>query len=384
MTPGKPVMLMTLGIIAVVAAVLLLKPAYRIISAELDEIKLPSHAVPALPGSYRPGVLAMSLDAGNSELPVDVWYPSGDPPRETAAALDDVHHDRRALPDAGPSAEPHKFPVLLFAPGWNGDRRSNTFMASALASEGYVVVAMNDVGGDKSPQGDAALDFDFSSEQGFKSSWQLAERRLQLMQHRVSAILDALEKYDAQDPDWPLAKRLDFTRIGMFGFSFGGTVAAAAPGVDPRIKAAANLDGWLMGAVPSQGVKAPYLSYSSEFPGIEAATTSWSPGKRMMALATVKDRRIQRALLKEQDRYAMIIKGTQHGDYSDEVFAPALKSYLHAPWGLWKEGQLRIHEIVTSTLIAFFDRYLRQGGGSELLDGRPSPFPEVIWLDPQT
>ncbi|MGL1465854.1 hypothetical protein ACSTI9_00610, partial [Vibrio parahaemolyticus] len=88
---------------------------------------------------------------------------------------------------------------------------------------------------------------------------------------------------------------------GVVGFSFGGTVAAAAPRSDRRIKAAANLDGWLMGPTKSESIAVPYLSFSSEFPGVEAATRSWSAGRRLMATATVIDRGYQRRLAKSPD-----------------------------------------------------------------------------------
>lgn len=380
-----------------VAAVMLLALVWRPMNLLLDRIILPSGAMPKLDGPYLPGHMSDSVSVHGRPLSVDIWYPRDRPPRGEAmqapGASSRVAGDVPAasailehfglVENAPPAAAPAKFPMLIFVPGWNGGRRSNTVLNATLAAAGYVVVAIDDVGGEASPTGDAAHNFDFSTDAGFANSWQVAERRLAMMTERVSGVIGGVLDRSGGGADWPFAGRLDPEALGVLGFSFGGSVAAAAPRTDRRIRAAANLDGWLMGAACAQGIAAPYLSFSSEFPGLEGATRSWSTGRRLMAKATVIDRRCQRELSRAPDTFALILKGTQHSDFTDGLFAPALRNFVRPPWGLWREGQLKVHEITVSMLLSFFDTHLRHRGIPSLLSERPGPHREVVWIGPE-
>src|SRR5262245_18086457 len=60
--------------------------------------------------------------------------------------------------------------------------------------------------------------------------------------------LDQLEKLNA-DARSPLRGRFDFERVGVFGHSFGLSVAAQLAKDDPRVRAAVLMSGVLMGDV---------------------------------------------------------------------------------------------------------------------------------------
>ena len=60
----------------------------------------------------------------------------------------------------------------------------------------------------------------------------------------------------------PLWQRVDLSRIGVFGHSFGGATGIMALDSDPRIRAAVVLDGWMVPvpeSVIDRGAEKPIL-----------------------------------------------------------------------------------------------------------------------------
>jgi dienelactone hydrolase len=359
--------------------------AMALLSDRILNTTLPSGVVPVLPGPFLPGLRREMVATSRGMLAVDLWYP-----RTAEPAVDAKASSSQALPDrlvklgvveaARPADGAEAWPLLVFAPGWNGGRQSNTVLLAAIASAGYVVAAIEDVGAAGTHLPADMLNWDFSSEAGFMRSWGVGNQRLVLMTTRMRDVIDALLSRTAGDAAWVLAGRLDPNRVGAFGFSFGGSVAAAAPRVDPRIKAAANLDGWLFGERSAAAPGVPYLSFNSDFPQIDRDAMSSRPGPRLMATETIADRQLQRRLLHAPNTYALIVKGTQHQDFSDGLFAPPLRAYLRAPWGLWSAGQLRVHGILTDLLLDFFNAHVRQSGVATRVQARPGPYREAQWL----
>lgn len=352
----------------------------------IESIPIASGAVPKPAGPHRPAVAALSIAGPDGPLAVDVWYPRDVEAAGRAAPQSVPVTTRfpRAVPlglvEGAPMvASPQRLPLIIFAPGWNGTRSSNTVLLASLASAGYIIVAIDDVGAD--PEAPLAVrDFDFSSETGFERSWSAGRERIDLMSRRITAVIDGMLALSSAPG--VIAGRVDPDAIAVAGFSFGGSVAAEAPAADPRIKAAINLDGWLFGASRQRGVGVPYLSFSSEFPDLEAASRSRSVGKRVMATATIEDRRIQRVLAGDPRVYALILLGTQHLDFTDGLFLPPLRSYLRAPWGLSKSRQLRVFDLTVNLMIAFLDTYLRQAPLAPLLSERAGT-PDIVWFDPE-
>jgi predicted dienelactone hydrolase len=74
-------------------------------------------------------------------------------------------------------------------------------------------------------------------------------------------VYDVLEAWSVNDPMF--GDRLDVTRIGSFGHSFGGATALEVCRVDARCRAAVNMDGGLYGAIMSQPAVRPLLLMSS-------------------------------------------------------------------------------------------------------------------------
>jgi predicted dienelactone hydrolase len=167
-------------------------------------------------------------------LPVELWYPAD---AAAAAAADDAIYTLTVplgdssltltqpsplAKDAPAVADDASFPLVVFSHGSGGVRFQSLFLAEALASHGYVVVAPDHVGntfGDSS--GTPAFD----------------------RPRDVSALIDAAAA--GQIAPEILGEVVDTARVAVTGHSFGGytsvAVAAGNPLIDfeadPRVSA---------------------------------------------------------------------------------------------------------------------------------------------------
>ncbi len=85
------------------------------------------------------------------------------------------------------------------------------------------------------------------------------------MEGRCCFVLNQIEKLNQSDKDNRFTGRMDTSRIGMFGHSYGGATAAQVLVEDSRVKAAINMDGTLYGEnVPKSRVGKPFLIMNAE------------------------------------------------------------------------------------------------------------------------
>lgn len=171
-----------------------------------DPLRVPSAAPPA------PIDLTVNDAARGREIPVRVYLPAGE-----AAA-----------------------PVVLFSHGLGGSRQNNPYLGRHWSARGYVVVFVQHPGSDESvwrdqpPSRRMAAMRDAANVENFL-----------LRVRDVPAVLDQLEAWN-KETGHPLSGRLDLSRVGMSGHSFGAVTAQAVAGqafrrqdfTDPRIRAA--------------------------------------------------------------------------------------------------------------------------------------------------
>jgi dienelactone hydrolase len=310
--------------------------------------------------------------ANDPTIVVQIWYPvaanlpatdllSGS---ATPVACSKVMDDRRL------SDTRSQFPILLYAP-WNGGAKDdNASTAAELASHGYVVMGIDDI--DRDPRSPTATDdwqpltFDFSSAEAFKTTLRIGDRKVRRQAEKALTALDRLKA--CANADW--RARIQFDRIGFFGFSIGGSTAAEAGTFDPRVVAVANLDGWLFGRAAVGALDKPYLVILTEKAVFPAPRQLQSPNKRFEAVLTTCDLREEVRLANRPGGFGFRILESFHENLSDEIF----KRRFSKSWLL--TNPYRVKAIRDAYLLAFFDTYVRNMP-SPLLTQSPSAFREV-------
>ena len=112
-------------------------------------------------------------------------------------------------------------PVILISHGFGDIQESFDFIASHLASHGYVAMLPQHVGSDLSVRQNFL--------QGFVNTI-LSPSEFVSRPQEVSLVIDELERLVATFPDW--AATLDLDRIGMIGDSLGGSTALSLAGAE--------------------------------------------------------------------------------------------------------------------------------------------------------
>lgn len=251
---------------------------------------LPIVTLPTPTGRYEVGIVDRALmdEKRGRRLMVSVWYPAakgGTPaplthhPKEVAAGLGNLaglpglpfeylrYFKLSAAEGAPLLAEGSPFPILVFSHGLVGMRLQNSSTMQDLASHGYIVVAIDhtdaaavtvfpddevryyDLARFSDPS-DVKPDKDFVNNRVFPA-W-VADQQF---------IYDTLEKWAVDDTVF--GGKLDLTRIGSFGHSFGGATALEVCRVDTRCRAAVNMDGGLYGDIRTEPAVRPLLLMTS-------------------------------------------------------------------------------------------------------------------------
>lgn len=189
----------------------------------------------ALPGGLGPWDVGRSsftlVDAarGDRSMGVDVWYPVADSTGAEPSVYDLVFAQLpsplavadREVANAGP------FPLVLFSHGSGGIRFQSFFLTEALASHGFIVAAIDHTG-------NTAADLVFQTTIGTK------EITL-LRRGDISFLLDELLELN-DTPGSLLDGRIDASRIGLTGHSFGGFTTLATAGSYAGIAADLRID----------------------------------------------------------------------------------------------------------------------------------------------
>ena len=253
--------------------------------------------------------------------------------------------DAPADPAGGP------YPVVIYSHGWNGFRAINLNQSEALASRGYIAVAVDHTYGamvTAFADGQVALNNPAAIPTGAPPDvYQTATEQLEAtFAADLSFTLDQLALLNSGAIPSPLTGKLDLTRVGVYGHSTGGGATVVMCAADPRCKAALGMDPWV-GPVPrpvlDAGLRQPFLAMMSQ---------TWSNPDNSALLDTL-------LAAGTGDQMTMTIAGTSHYDFTMlpllTPLAPALG--LKGPI----DGQ-RGMQIITDHLVAFFDHYLKGVG----------------------
>ena len=261
------------------------------------------------------------------------------------------------------------FPVLLFNPRWAGSRVQNTFLAEDLASHGYIVVALDhpyngelvdtDHGVVAADHVDAISSDKTGSAQALEAAW---AQELAIWVQDSRFVLNQLEQMATAGSGlgfpWG-TPRMDFTRVGAFGHSFGGATSIALLGADPRVKSAINLDGWTLNGMVGRTTQPVLFVY-------EKSGEERHPAVDIDSQVELADNTAVDASLAKYGGLRAYVEGTQHLDFTDQTLVSPVRRLTHT-------GPIageRIRLITRGLVLGFFNQTLK-GQGS------PPAYPEV-------
>jgi dienelactone hydrolase len=356
-------------------------------------VYIPVFVLPKPSGQFAIGTLVRSIAAKSESRPevvVQIWYPVDGAPADRGAsyrpyppsalpwktshlALVRTH----AITAAIVSARQSQFPVVIFLPSWSGQRGQNMVQVEHLVSNGFVVVGVDH------PHGSAITFFadgrivretadaveNYSSEESFQAFLRAGEKRVRIRVREVQSVIDAISEWDHREGD-PFKGRFDLDRLGVFGHSLGGAVAAEACRVDRRLRAGANLDGMLFGQAAVEGTSTPFLFFTEDVSPRSKSPRDSREGRMSMGLEMHKTA-ISRSL-NRFGGYSVVIRGAGHKNYCDSPLYSPLRILTGA-------GPIRpdhAFEIINDYLLGFFEKHLC-GREVHLLDALSNRFPDV-------
>jgi predicted dienelactone hydrolase len=242
-------------------------------------------------------------------------------------------------------------PVILFSHGLGGSREGSQFLGEHWAGRGYVAVFLQHPGSDESVWKNEPI---FRRLKAMKEAANTENFMLRVKD--VYAVLDQLKIWNQEDSH-PLAGRLDLTRIGMSGHSFGAVTTQAVSGQktpsgsdnlqDPRIKAAIVFS-------PSVPIKGDTQT------AFGSVRTPWmlmtgTEDKSVIGGATVESRQQVYPALHPGSKYELVLFGAQHSVFTDRALPgeKALRNPNH-------------HRAILALSTAFWDTWLRGDGEAKV------------------
>ena len=278
---------------------------------------------------------------------------------------------------------PGRHPVVFFHHGLCAARTDSTIVAEELASHGYVVVMMGATGesaatefpdgrlvADLDPEGCAAGADPYGG--GAAKLEQLLDVRVADVRFTATALVAMFLGLNPDVDGTPLPKgmkgSMNVWRMGIYGHSFGGATAAAVLAKDWRFAAGADLDGFIIGPVATQGLAKPFLVVGSSYhdPQMDPSWATFLPA------LTGWWRWFQ---ITNAGHYRFI-------DMGGSVTALGLDAMRDADPVLWAQifGDLpdaQSQLIMRGLVTAFFDKHLR-GKPAPVLDDPTAVYPEVV------
>lgn len=254
------------------------------------------------------------------------------------------------LPTNSTGQAPKPQPVVLFSHGLGGSRQGSTFLGQHWAKRGYVAVFLQHPGSDEEVWRNTRLNQRRNALVQAANGQQLNARKSD-----VGSVLDQLEKWN-QQPEHPLVGRMDLTRVGMSGHSFGARTTQQVSGENPwgraqptdkRLRAAIVMSP----SVPATGnpdrvfrnVTLPWL--------LMTGTNDDSP----IGDQTPESRRRVYPALPPGDKYELVLNEAEHSVFTDRRLP-----------GEAKPRNPKHHRAILALSTAFWDAYLRDDPAAKI------------------
>ena len=252
-----------------------------------------------------------------------------------------------------------KFPLVIFSHGYRGYPALYTSMIENLVTHGFIVAAITHpyvAGVTVFPDGRVIELPDLSNKDSQYIQWYFDTAF-----EEVLGDIDYVCNYLLTSNKW--SGKIDASRIGIYGHSFGGGAAAMACYGNRHIKAGLAMDGYFRGEVFEEGMAKPFFMFFVEgrFESDDTLQNFWEVLKG--------------------DTYRASILGSAHQDFTDlpllfPHFMPNIPRSVIPGFGSI-DGKMLI-KIVNTFTLAFFDVYLNEKPRDELLS-LEDEFDEVIF-----
>ena len=255
-------------------------------------------------------------DTRGRTIPIRVWLPAGPTPA----------------------------PVVLFSHGLGGSREGNAYLGRHWSARGYCVVFL------QHPGSDEGVWRDLPFPERLPALKKAVNLTTTLDRYRdVPAVLDRLDALN-KEPAGALSGRLDPTRVGISGHSFGAATSQGVAGqrtangrqpfTDPRVHAALlmspSVPKWGDAERAFGGVGIPWM--------IMTGTEDDSP----IGNATPQSRREVYGALPPGAKYELVLAEGEHQAFGDRVLP-----------GSKRPRNPNHHRVILALSTAFFDAFLR-------------------------
>jgi predicted dienelactone hydrolase len=283
-----------------------------------------------------------------------------------------------SLRDSDVSPRQRSYPVVIMRAGASLAVANYSTLAEDLASHGYVVVGFD------APYRTFEVVFpdgrviERTPENNLElvSGDELTRRANKLLAAwtaDIAFVLDRLQQLNASDASGEFTGRLDMTRVGVFGHSFGGATAAQFCSQDSRCKAGIDVDGSLHGSVIRTGIHKPFLFLLSG----HGDFSSGAEVRQIQAdIQSVYDR------LPADARLRIAIRGANHFTFSDDgalLKSRIVRGVLRLSGMLGTDGRRQL-AVTAYCVHSFFDAYLKGPGVSRPKIVSPL-YPEIQVLE---
>ncbi len=154
------------------------------------------------------------------------------------------------------------WPVVIFSPGYGAPRAVYTGLATRLASRGFVVFVLDH------PYESAVTELPDGRVGGLVENIpadhsQYMPQQQVLRTADIRFVIDQIARPGVLSPH--LRGRIETSKVAVIGHSFGGAVSAMVMSEDPRVVAAANIDGTPYGDLPDRQLARPFMLIQSDY-----------------------------------------------------------------------------------------------------------------------
>lgn len=282
-----------------------------------------------------------------------------------------------AIDNAEISSNEPSSPVVIMRGGASAPVENYSTLAEDLASHGYSVVGIDApyrTGRIVFPDGRVVYRSPENNPELVTGTElnKLGERLLSAWTADMRFAIKQLTQLNARDPSGRFTNRLDLTRVGAFGHSFGGAQAAQFCHEDARCKAGVDIDGAPIGSVVEEGLSQPFMFLLSD----HGTNPSDAESQKIISdIRSIYNR------LPHDRRILAVISGAFHFTFSDDaILKSRLMLGLLRVFGKLKITGPRQLEITAYSVRTFFDRTLKGAQGA-VPDLRSPAYPELRILE---